>query len=150
MSFLPDNGCFVCGPANQHGLHLTFQQHADYYETTFTPPAIYQGYQNILHGGIMATVLDEVMARYAWMLAGPAATAKMEIRYRNPAPIGRPITIRGWVTAIRRSGKAYEMAAKAILEDGTLLAEATSLVICIDRAQLNGLNNVIIAGDCEK
>jgi len=142
MSFLPDNGCFVCGPANMNGLHLSFQQQEDQYVTIFTPPAIYQGYQGVLHGGIMATVLDEVMARYAWVLAGPAATAKMEIRYRNPAPVNQPITFRGWVTAIRRSGKAYEMAAKATLADGTLLAEATALVICIDRAKLNEISNV--------
>lgn len=144
MSFLPDNACFVCGPANDAGLHLEFTQNGENYETTFTPPRIYQGYAGILHGGIMATVLDEVMARFAWVMAGPAATAKMTVRYRNPAPVGVPITFRSWVTATRRSGKAYEMAATATLYDGTILAEATALVLCIDRAQLDEMSGVKI------
>ncbi len=134
MSFIADQMCFACGCDNPHGLHLTFQLDGDVYTTTFIPKPTHQGYQGIVHGGIMATLLDEIMARLVWIKAGPAATAKIAISYRHPASVGQPIIVRGWITAERRGGRAFEMAATAMLADGTLLAEATSLVLRITHA----------------
>jgi acyl-coenzyme A thioesterase PaaI-like protein len=129
MDFTADEQCFACGRKNPGGLKLTFHDDNGACITHFTPDAVYQGYQGILHGGIMATLLDEVMARYVWKKVGPAATARIEIRYRQPAPVGRRITVRGWITAERRGGRAFEMAAEARNAEGVLLAEATGLVM---------------------
>ncbi len=128
-AFIDDQMCFACGLENPIGLKLTFRQEGDAYVTTFIPPRDFQGYQGILHGGIMATLLDEVMARYVWQeIAAPAATARLEVRYRRPAPVGCPIEVRAWITD-RRGARVFRTAAEARLADGTLLAEATALVM---------------------
>ncbi|HEY3379823.1 MAG TPA: PaaI family thioesterase [Armatimonadota bacterium] len=129
MDFVADHMCFACGEDNPIGLKLTFTQDGDAYVTTFIADRVYQGYEGVVHGGILATLLDEIMARYVWVKAGPAATARLEIRYRRPAPTGCPIEVRGWITAERRNGRVFETAAVARLADGAILAEATGLVM---------------------
>lgn len=132
--FVADQMCFACGKDNPIGLKLLFRLEGDVYKTTFTADRSYQGYERVIHGGIIATLLDEIMARYVWVkIAAPAATAKLCINYRRPAPTGEPIEISGWITAERRSGRIFETAAEARLADGALLAEATGLVIRTER-----------------
>lgn len=135
MDFMADQMCFACGVDNPIGLHLTFTFDGEEYITSFLADARYQGYQGIIHGGIIATLLDEVMARLVWEKAGPSATARMEVRYRRPAPVGAVIHVRGRITAVRRDGQLYETAATATLADGTILAEATGLVMRQDRPE---------------
>jgi len=132
MEFVADRMCFACGPENPIGLKLEFHREGDVYVTTFIAGQAFQGYQDIVHGGILATLLDEVMARFVWEKYGPSATAKLAVRFRRPAPCGTPITARGWITGERREGKAIETAADVRLEDGTILAEATGLVVRLD------------------
>lgn len=129
MDFVADQLCFACGRDNPIGLHLSFHQEDHTYVTVFTADAAHQGYQGIVHGGIIATLLDEIMARYVWSLHGPSATAHLDIRYRRPAPTGQPLHVRGWLTATRRGGRAFECAATVCLANGTLLAEATALLL---------------------
>lgn len=132
MDFTADQMCFACGTDNPIGLRLTFHEEDDRYVTTFVADPRLQGYQQIVHGGIVATVLDEVMARYVWTKVGRAATAKLAIRYCRPVPTQEPIIVRGWITAERRGGTAFETAADARLgSDGTLLAEATGLIMML-------------------
>ncbi len=129
VEFVADQMCFACGRDNPFGLHLTFRDEGDMSVTTFVSVAAHQGYKGIVHGGLMATVLDEVMVRFVWQKYGSAATAKLEVRYRHPAPTETPIEVRGWITAVRHGGRAFETAAEARLADGTVLAEATGLAI---------------------
>lgn len=135
MDFVADQMCFACGIHNPIGLHLTFAFEGEEYVTRFLADARFQGYHGIVHGGIVATLLDEVMARLVWEQAGPSATARLDVRYRRPAPIGTPIVARGRITAVRRAGQVYETAATAALEDGAVLAEATGLVVRIERPE---------------
>ncbi|HOF88723.1 MAG TPA: PaaI family thioesterase [Armatimonadota bacterium] len=129
MDFVADQMCFACGRENPIGLRLTFAFDGAEYVTRFTADARVQGYRGIIHGGIVATLLDEVMARLVWEQAGPSATARLDIRYRRPAPIGAAIEVRGRITAVRRAGQLFETAARATLADGTVLADATGLVM---------------------
>lgn len=129
MDFVADRMCFACGQDNPVGLKLTFTREGDAYVSTFVADRVFQGYEGIVHGGILATLLDEIMARYVWEQRGPAATARLNITYRHPAPTGQPIELRGWITAERRHGRVFETAALARLLDGTILAEATGLIV---------------------
>jgi len=84
----PYQGCFACGLRNDAGLKLTFWMEGDEIVTEFMPDAHYQGFPGVLHGGILATLLDETLSRTAsiegrWMMTG-----RLEIRYRRPAPMG--------------------------------------------------------------
>jgi acyl-coenzyme A thioesterase PaaI-like protein len=132
MDFVADQMCFACGKDNPIGLHLTFAFEGEEYVTRFLADPSVQGYHGIVHGGIVATVLDEVMARLVWEKAGPSATARLEVRYRRPVPVRQPIVVRGRITAVRRDGQLYETAATAALDDGTILAEATGLIVRMD------------------
>jgi len=135
MDFVADQMCFACGRENPIGLRLTFAFDGAEYVTRFTADARVQGYHGIIHGGIVATLLDEVMARLVWERAGPSATARLDVRYRHPAPVGVPIEVRGRITAVRRASQVYETAATAALADGTVLAEATGMVMRMQPAE---------------
>jgi acyl-coenzyme A thioesterase PaaI-like protein len=96
------HACFACGELNAHGLHLRLHVAGETCWTELTLVPDFQGWEGIAHGGIVATILDEVMA---WALASQDAwgyTAKMSIAYRRPVPIGVPIRGEGRVIERRR------------------------------------------------
>jgi uncharacterized protein (TIGR00369 family) len=91
----------------------------------------FQGWDGIAHGGIIATVLDEVMA---WSLAGTddwGVTARMAIAYRRPVPIDVALRAEGTITRIRR--RLIETSARLVNEaDGEVLATATGTYVAAD------------------
>src|SRR4051794_3675585 len=117
--------CFVCGLENPAGLRLVF------YETspnevvaTYTPPEQFQGFPGVLHGGIVASLLDEAGGR-AVMIGDHSRfmmTAKLEIRYRQPTPLGQPLTVVGKLLKMR--GRLAAAHAEIRLSDGSVTAEA--------------------------
>ena len=129
MAFESYGNCFVCGENNPGGLQLHFDidKEKKTLKTTFVANPVYQGYDGIVHGGIITTLLDEAMAKLAYELGYKAMTASMEIRFKNPAPILEPLHVFGQITdADRRLIKAK---ARVTREDGTLLATATSKLL---------------------
>lgn len=118
--------CFVCGPDNPIGLKLAFREEEGCYISQFTAGPEHQGYDGIVHGGIVSTLLDEIMARYIYAKGLQAVTARLEVRYRHPTPIGQPLTIVGWIT--RERGKLYELAGEIRLSDGTVTADGKATV----------------------
>ena len=81
-------GCFACGRRNDDGLKLAFWMEGDEIVTEFTPDARYQGFPGVLHGGILATLLDETLSRTAMAEDRLMMTGRLEVRYRRPAPLG--------------------------------------------------------------
>lgn len=122
--------CFVCGPNNPIGLKLTFREENDTYITEFTPKPEHQGYDGVLHGGLVSTVLDEVMARYLYAKGMHAVTAKLEVRFRQPTPIGQPLTASARIVGQR--GKMYEVAGTICLADGTVTAQGKATVAVVE------------------
>ncbi len=124
----PYSWCFVCGKDNPVGLKLDFVLTENEYSTIFTPGPEHQGYIGRVHGGIISTVLDEVMAGYVNETTGKDAfTARMELRYRQPVPVGKPLRVVGRLE--RHKGRMYEMKGELLLDNGTLAVEATSKVL---------------------
>lgn len=121
-----DEWCFACGRDNPIGLKLDFHEENDTYISTFTPAPEHQGYGGIMHGGLVSTLLDEIMARYLYAKGLTAVTAKLEVRFRHPTPIGQELRICGWITGQR--GKMYELAGNISLPDGTVTAEGKATV----------------------
>lgn len=112
--------CFACGELNQGGLHLEI--HTDpggsWIETTLAPA--FQGWDSVAHGGIVCTILDEVMA---WSVIGRGTwgvTARLNVAFRKPIPIGR---------AIRAEGRVLEMHRRASRTEGVVLDAATGEVL---------------------
>lgn len=128
-----DHGCFGCGAGNPHGLHLAFSVDAEGVLATYTPRVVDQGYEQIIHGGIISTLLDEAMA---WAVAAAgiwAVTGEMQVRFRRPLHVGETVSLRGAVTdihsrAITTSGQIAREA------DDQLIATATALFVRVPAA----------------
>jgi acyl-coenzyme A thioesterase PaaI-like protein len=125
--------CFICGVENPVGLHLhIYETEPGVVEATYTAPEHFQGYPGVLHGGIVAAILDELGGR-VHMGSDPLNprfmfTGKLDIRYRKNVPIGKPLKIIGKAGKIR--GKLAESWAGIYdLETNELLAEANVMLI---------------------
>lgn len=116
------SGCLVCGRQNPHGLHLHL--HVDEgtgaVETRFTPAAHHIGFEGIIHGGVLATVLDEAMVWAAtWRGWRFCVCGEMTIRFRKAAEVGRPLIVRALVESsrarmVQTSGEVVDAAGDVI------------------------------------
>ncbi|MBL8226350.1 MAG: PaaI family thioesterase [Chromatiales bacterium] len=121
----PDaNRCFVCGPDNPLGLQLAFRlDEENHCRTEFTPGPHHGGWDQLTHGGILYSALDDVMANWLFLQGLRAYTARCEVRYRKPHPLGVPLALTGRL--VQRRGRVAVMAGEARrADDGTLVAEA--------------------------
>jgi len=126
MQTLPHTrSCFVCGEANPLGLKLRFETDGQLVHATFSPRPEHIGFKGVVHGGLIATVLDEIMV---WACAVPtrrfAFCAEMNVRYLNPVPPGAVVHLTGELTA-NRKGRIFEAKGMAQAAGGLMLAEAT-------------------------
>jgi uncharacterized protein (TIGR00369 family) len=123
--------CFLCGRQNPVGLKLDFYEDLEtgQVQVEFTVPDEYQGYPGVVHGGIVAAVLDEVSGR-AVMVRGSdedlMATLKLTVRYRRPTPTETLLVAVGWVE--RTSGMGARVAGEIRLADGTVTAECEATI----------------------
>ncbi len=117
--------CFACGEGNPIGLHLHFFQTPNGCLSVFTPKREHQSYNDRMHGGLIMTLMDEIMGNYLFLKEGkPAYTGKMESRFRKPIQIGETVLIS--CQEIKRKGHLSVLTAAVTLPDGTIAAEATS------------------------
>jgi acyl-coenzyme A thioesterase PaaI-like protein len=134
--------CFICGLENPVGLKLKiYEVEPGVIETTFTAPDHFQGYPGVLHGGIVATILDEISGRSH--MGGAESprfmfTAKLEVKYRKNVPTGVPLRIVG--KAGKSKGRSAEGWAGIYDPEGTLLAEANTLLINVPQETLDTAN----------
>ncbi len=130
----PDyQSCFGCGQDNPFGLKLVFKWDGQTARAEFTPQAAYQGWPGLVHGGIMACLLDEGMGYAALFAVGRCVTAKMQIKLKWPAMVGEPLVITSSVK--RKSRKLVETLANVALRDGTLIAEGMGTHFIVERVQ---------------
>jgi uncharacterized protein (TIGR00369 family) len=94
----PTNACFGCGGANERGKLLTFEQDdaAQRIRGNFQLGAEYQGGTGFVHGGIIATVLDEVMGKVCRFRGVHAVTAELTIEYLKPVPVDVDLVVEGY------------------------------------------------------
>ncbi len=94
---LSDNYCFVCGKDNPKGfkIQVRYREAERTAETELSLPREFQGWADVIHGGILATMLDELMAHAVWHFAGPGVTLSMEVRFHAPLKPDEPILVRG-------------------------------------------------------
>jgi uncharacterized protein (TIGR00369 family) len=97
-----DHNCFACGGRNPIGMHLEIELGDGSASTTWVAGDDFVGWEAKVHGGILATLLDEVMAWAPSSYDSWAVTAEMRIRYRSPVNPGEVLRARGWVTERRR------------------------------------------------
>jgi acyl-coenzyme A thioesterase PaaI-like protein len=113
-------GCLVCGRDNPHGLNLSSLVDPDtgIVSTTFTPAPHHIGFESIIHGGILATVADELMVWSAIWASGKACVAaELSLRFIQKAVIGQPLNCTAKIT--RQRSRLIETTAE--IHDGALL-----------------------------
>lgn len=126
-----DSGCFVCGVDNPAGLKAGFVIDREHGSATarLTLEPQYQGWKDVIHGGILATLLDEV-AIYACRGRGEQfVTVEINVRFRKPVPVGSTIDLKGRIVEHKRKLFSVE---SSIEIDGVLYAEATARIIRLD------------------
>jgi uncharacterized protein (TIGR00369 family) len=135
---LDPHGCFACGSLNAHGLHLLLHAGGGACWTEVTLDERFQGWEGIAHGGIVCTILDEVMA---WALVDNdvwGVTARMSVDFKRPVPIGRRVRGEGRVREARRR-VIYAEGVLVDAEDGTELARAEATFVAAPEAKKQAL-----------
>jgi acyl-coenzyme A thioesterase PaaI-like protein len=124
------NTCFVCGPDNPSGMQIAFRLEDNMCRAEYTPPEEYCGYSGVTHGGILFSLLDDVMANWLYLKGERAYTGRCQIRFRETAPTGAKLLLEGEL--ISRKGRSAKMAGRAILADtGATVAEAEATFMVI-------------------
>lgn len=122
--------CFVCGLENASGLQLSFYQDEQGQVIAETVvPERFQGYPGVVHGGILASILDEVAMRAAMADDNNRfmVTARMTLRYRKQVPVGQPLKMVGRVLRASRVGSTAR--GEIRLPDGSVGAEVEALMV---------------------
>jgi acyl-coenzyme A thioesterase PaaI-like protein len=130
--------CFACGTLNEDGMRLDLHVERGRSWTVLTYEERFQGWDGIAHGGILATILDEVMA---WALVGEDSwglTARLAIDFKRPVSVGQALRADGWITRSRR--RIVDTAGE--IRDGTtgaVLVEATGVYVAADERRKSEL-----------
>lgn len=127
--------CFGCGLDNPAGLQVDgFAREGDLITASFRPHDHHRGFHGVLHGGVLATALDEILAWTAILQAGTfAVTAKVDFKFRNPAPPDAEYHL---------EGRLIEQRGRRLLIDGScstggkLIAEASALFLATESVPL--------------
>ena len=121
--------CFACGPDNPIGLHIKFTLQDGMCTGSFTPGGNHVGFNDTVHGGIIFSALDDVMANCLYLQAIKAHTARCEIRYRKPLQVGQQISLRSRIEHKRKS--LVVLTAEARLAEGDeLVADCKASFMC--------------------
>ncbi len=127
--------CFCCGADNTEGMHLKFrvQEDESVVRGTFRMSSRYEGARSMVHGGIVATLLDEAMAKLNRPDRIVAPTAELRVEYLRPVPVGKKIVVEARRRA--RQGRNYWREGTIQDADGTLLAKGKARFVKIGDRQ---------------
>jgi len=127
--FADDRYCLCCGEKNPLGFKMKFRFEAEKIFSETVIPKEYQGFADVVHGGILGTLLDELMVNLYWLKGEKAVTAEYQVRLKVPCPVNHKVVLSAWHVETKRN--IFLTAAQAELEDGTVVAEATAKCIKI-------------------
>lgn len=100
LRFPMDTGCIGCSPTNPAGMRLLFRREAQEIVGNYAVPSHFGGAPQLVHGGILALLLDEYSCAAGYFLKGKlVVTGSLEIRYERPAPIGQELEIRASIVS---------------------------------------------------
>ncbi len=116
--------CFGCSPFNEHGLQLEFYEQDDEVIAFWTPHKVFEGYSNVLHGGIQATLLDEIASWVVYIKCQTSGvTSNLNIQYKNPVLItGGEIKLKARV--LERNKRLVTIKAELFNSEDVLCSEA--------------------------
>ena len=130
MDISDNQHCFICGQENPIGLKAELQVDKQVHSATcrVTVPSEFQGWQGMVHGGIIGALLDEVCAYAGMTVAMPVVTGELKTRYRKPVPVDHPLLVSARVTDRQRRTLTVEAELAA---DGMVLASAVATMVIV-------------------
>jgi uncharacterized protein (TIGR00369 family) len=138
------NPCFGCGGGNERGMKLAFEfdESSQRVIGRFHLGAEYQGASGFIHGGIIATVLDEVMSKVSHFGKLPAVTAELTVEYLRPVRVDEELRVEGFAT--RRDGRDLYREGEILNTSGVLLARGRGRFVIIDPERYNKKNQASV------
>ncbi len=131
-------GCFGCSASNAQGLRLAFRREGDEVEAQAVLGDAFAGYDGLLHGGIVSTLLDEAMGWAILEIAGRfAVTRSLRVEFRRPAMVGRPLTVRARI-ASRDADGALHVEAGLLDHRGRSLATGQGVWVPVRESRVLG------------
>jgi uncharacterized protein (TIGR00369 family) len=130
MTVFDNQYCFICGPSNPVGLKAAIKvdREAKSAASTLVIPSTYQGWQGIVHGGIISALLDEVCV-YAGMTVGdPVVTGELKTRFRSPVPVEQEVTVSAQV--VNQVRRTVQVEAQLTM-GGSVLASAEAKLVMV-------------------
>ena len=133
-----ENSCFGCGGANPRGMKLVFEldEAAQRIRGAFRIGAEYQGGPGFVHGGIIATLLDEVMGKVNRFRKVRAVTAELQVEYLRPVPVDMDLVLEGW--EVEKKGRSLFHAGEIRSAGGAVLARGKGRFVEIDAERYYG------------
>ena len=130
MKISDNHYCFICGQKNPHGLKVTMEvdREAKKAACALSVPAEYQGWQGMVHGGIISALLDEVCVYAGMTLSDTVVTGELKTRFRSPVPVEQEVTVSARV--INQLRRTVMVEAKLTME-GALLANAEGKLVIV-------------------
>ena len=93
--------CFGCGAHNERGLHMEFRRENGRVICDYEPCAYQQGYPGRMHGGLVSTLLDETMGWVVYDAQAWGATARLNVRFRQPVRLDQRLRVEKFPIRIR-------------------------------------------------
>ncbi len=122
--FTDDRYCLCCGEKNPMGFKMKFRFEGEKILSETVIPKEYQGFNDVVHGGILGTLLDELMVNLYWLKGEKAVTVEYQVRLKAPCPTQKKVLLSAWPIEAKRN--LHFAVSQACLEDGTVVAEATA------------------------
>lgn len=123
-TFQDDQYCLCCGGKNPHGFKMNFRYEGEALVSETVIPKEFQGFADVVHGGILGTLLDEVMVNLYWRKGIHCVTVEYTVRLKAPCPTGRRVVLKAFPQGQKRH--LHYASGEARLENGSLVAEATA------------------------
>ena len=124
LRFPPGSGCFGCSSENANGLQLTFRRRGDEIHADYTIPDRFHGAPGVSHGGIVATIIDEVSCAAVFFLRNRyVVTGELTVRYAKPCPVETPLRFRARI--LSDDHPRYAVVQTEAERDGVVLARSS-------------------------
>lgn len=141
--------CFGCSPDNPIGIHMEFYENGDEIISFWNPQSQYQGWVDTMHGGILATIIDETAGWVVFRkLQTSGMTTKLELRYKKPVMTTEPqITVRGHIVEQRRNLVTIEVKIENSKGETCVEGRATYFAFDKNKAAEMGFTSCDLEGD---
>jgi acyl-coenzyme A thioesterase PaaI-like protein len=132
--------CYACGVENQQGLHMAFRREGGRAVCHYVPEPYQQGYPGRMHGGLVATMIDEAMGWAVYGAQAWGATARLSVRFRLPIPLNEELRIEAWITKDR--ARLIELRGEVRDARGALLAEGEGTFMKLDHSMASEMSGL--------